>query len=251
MQRSAGDREVTSVFIIAASDVVRAGLETLLAGDAGFTVMGSAVDLSDFPAQGTEGASPDVVILDATRYGEETLELLRSFIEEIHEPAYPAGQPRWSGAGQPVPALVIIGAEPGEWLTEALRAGVVRATLPRAASSGEIVAAVTAASAGLIVLDPETFAAVVSTPASTVDDLPQPYDGRFPSVEPVVDALTAREREVLEMLAEGLSNKEIAGRMKISEHTVKFHVASIFAKLDASTRTEAVMHGIRQGLIMM
>ena len=65
------------------------------------------------------------------------------------------------------------------------------------------------------------------------------------------DVLTAREREVLELLASGLSNKEIAWRMKISEHTVKFHVASIFAKFDVSTRTEAVMRGIRQGLIMM
>ena len=71
------------------------------------------------------------------------------------------------------------------------------------------------------------------------------------SVEALLDALTSREREVLEMLAEGLSNKEIAWRMKISEHTVKFHVASVFAKLGASTRTEAVMHGIRQGLIMI
>ena len=68
---------------------------------------------------------------------------------------------------------------------------------------------------------------------------------------PEVDALTPREREVLEMLASGLSNKEIAWRMKISEHTVKFHVASIFAKLDVSTRTEAVMQGIRKGLVMM
>jgi DNA-binding CsgD family transcriptional regulator len=53
------------------------------------------------------------------------------------------------------------------------------------------------------------------------------------------------------MLVEGLSNKEIAWRMKISEHTVKFHVASIFSKLGVSTRTEAVTQGIRRGLIMM
>ena len=63
--------------------------------------------------------------------------------------------------------------------------------------------------------------------------------------------LTPREREVLEMLAEGLSNKEIAWRMNISEHTVKFHLASVFAKLDVSTRTEAVMQGLRRGLLMM
>ena len=53
------------------------------------------------------------------------------------------------------------------------------------------------------------------------------------------------------MLAEGLSNKGIAWRMNISEYTVKFHVASVFAKLDVSTRTEAVMQGLRRGLLMM
>jgi DNA-binding CsgD family transcriptional regulator len=74
---------------------------------------------------------------------------------------------------------------------------------------------------------------------------------RLPPIEPELDALTPREREVLDMLASGLSNKEIAWRMKISEHTVKFHVASVFAKLDVSTRTEAVMQGIRRGLVMM
>ena len=53
------------------------------------------------------------------------------------------------------------------------------------------------------------------------------------------------------MLAEGLSNKEIAWRLNISEHAVKFHLASVFAKLDVSTRTEAVMQGLRRGLLTM
>jgi DNA-binding NarL/FixJ family response regulator len=180
------------------------------------------------------------VIFDAERQGEETLGALRPFIEEMYE-------------GVDVPALVVIGAEREEWLREALRAGLVQAALPGAASSGEIISAVVAVSNGLIALDAETFAAVLSPATSAVDDLTgaQPYDERLPSVEPVHDALTPREREVLEMLAEGLSNKEIAWRMKISEHTVKFHIASIFGKLGASTRTEAVMQGIRQGLVMM
>ncbi|HKC74673.1 MAG TPA: response regulator transcription factor, partial [Chloroflexota bacterium] len=63
--------------------------------------------------------------------------------------------------------------------------------------------------------------------------------------------LTPREIEVLGMLAEGLGNKTIARRLGISEHTVKFHVGSIFAKLDASSRTEAVTLGARRGLIML
>ncbi len=208
---------MTSVFIIAASDVVRAGLESLLSGEAGFTVAGSAVDLPDFATLGAEGGSPDVVIFDVGRHGDTSAEALRHFIESGHD-------------DHDVPALVVIGAEREEWLLEALRAGVVRATLPHEASSGEIIAAVAAVSTGLFAIDAETFAVVLSSSTSIADDAADVQ---------------------LEMLAEGLSNKEIAWRMKISEHTVKFHVASIFAKLGASTRTEAVIHGIRQGLIML
>lgn len=64
-----------------------------------------------------------------------------------------------------------------------------------------------------------------------------------------VETLTAREHEVLELLADGLSNRDIAARLAISEHTVKFHLASIFGKLGASTRTEAVQRGVRLGVI--
>src|SRR5262249_22163099 len=65
------------------------------------------------------------------------------------------------------------------------------------------------------------------------------------------EALTPREVKVLAMVAEGLSNKTIARRLGISEHTVKFHVSSIFAKLGVSSRTEAVTLGVRRGLIML
>ena len=64
-----------------------------------------------------------------------------------------------------------------------------------------------------------------------------------------VEALTTREHEVLALVADGLSNRDIAGRLAISEHTVKFHLASIFGKLGVSTRTEAVQRGLRLGVI--
>ena len=67
--------------------------------------------------------------------------------------------------------------------------------------------------------------------------------------EPVAEALTARETEVLRLLADGLGNKEIAGHLNISEHTIKFHIRSILGKLGASSRTEAVSRGLRSGLI--
>ena len=65
------------------------------------------------------------------------------------------------------------------------------------------------------------------------------------------EALTPRELEVFAMLAEGAGNKAIAWKLGISEHTVKFHVASIMSKLSATSRTEAVAIGIRRGLIML
>ena len=63
--------------------------------------------------------------------------------------------------------------------------------------------------------------------------------------------LTPRELEVLRMMADGAANKEIAWKLAISEHTVKFHVASVMGKLNASSRTEAVTRGLRRGLILM
>jgi DNA-binding NarL/FixJ family response regulator len=115
-----------------------------------------------------------------------------------------------------------------------LRQGV-RAVLPHDATPAQIVAAVHAAAAGLAVVPVEDAAAAI----------PEPRD------RSMLEPLTRRETQVLEMLAEGLSNKEIAARLGISEHTAKFHVNSIFAKLGAGTRTEAVMRGIRSGLIMV
>ena len=69
------------------------------------------------------------------------------------------------------------------------------------------------------------------------------HDGRAP------ETLTPREREVLEWLAEGLTNRAIAARLGISDHTVKFHVASIYGKLGVSTRAEAIRRGLRRGFI--
>jgi NarL family two-component system response regulator YdfI len=240
VRRRAGGREAATVFIVAASDVVRLGLESFIANDARFTVVGSAPDLTELAAQaGAEGVSADVIIFDAEGQPDETFSALRDSVEEMNE-------------GGDLPAFVLIGAGQSEWVRDALRERVAWAALPHAASSDEIIAAVEAVSAGLVALDAETFSALLSR-SRPIDELSSASsdEASLASAAPEVDALTPREREVLEMLASGLSNKEIAWRMKISEHTVKFHVASIFAKLDVSTRTEAVMQGIRKGLVMM
>jgi DNA-binding NarL/FixJ family response regulator len=69
--------------------------------------------------------------------------------------------------------------------------------------------------------------------------------------EPFEETLTPRELEVLTLLAEGLANKAIAERLRISDQTVKFHVAAICGKLDAANRTDAVRRGIRRGLVSL
>ena len=121
------------------------------------------------------------------------------------------------------------------WTPAARRAGA-RAILDRQASREELRAAIGAVSAGLIALHPDVFGP------------PPPSDVERDDED---RALTAREIEILEMLAEGLSNQAIARRLKISRHTVKFHVAAILAKLRAHSRTEAVTLGVRRGLISL
>jgi DNA-binding NarL/FixJ family response regulator len=123
------------------------------------------------------------------------------------------------------------------WTPEALRLGV-RAVLRQDATSSEVLAAVGAASNGMAVLDPQELEALLTaaSPAPVSDE---------PS------ALTPRELEVLRMMAEGAANKIIAWKLGISEHTAKFHVASILGKLHAGTRAEAVAIGMRKGLILI
>ncbi len=121
---------------------------------------------------------------------------------------------------------------------DALRNGI-HGILPLNVGREVLLAAVKALSVGLTVV-PARFAETV---------LPTRSGGA--SREEFAEPLTSREKEVLEHLAEGLSNKTIAERLGISDHTVKFHVASILGKLGAASRTEAVTLAIRQGIIMV
>jgi DNA-binding NarL/FixJ family response regulator len=124
---------------------------------------------------------------------------------------------------------------------QALRMGA-RAVLPAELPRAQLLAALEAVSRGFLVAMPveaETIVAVSQIPSATN------------GVEELLEPLTPREQEVLRMLALGLANKEIAARLNISEHTVKFHVAAILGKLGAASRTEAVAKGIRHGLILL
>ncbi|MBP5973687.1 response regulator transcription factor [Brasilonema sp. CT11] len=212
------------VFVVAASPVVRAGLSAVVATSSKLTVVGSASDL-DALTREFEQLQPDVLLLDVSG----------QFQELVWEKLLSSQQ-------QPYPAIVVLTDELDSLdLEAALRAGV-RSILPSSSTESEIVAAVEAIALGLVVLHSDTIEFLLPLKESSVRDKQ--------TTNPV-QALTPREIEVLQMLGSGLSNKAIAKRLNISEHTVKFHVSSIFQKLSVSTRTEAVTVGVRLGLIML
>jgi DNA-binding NarL/FixJ family response regulator len=140
------------------------------------------------------------------------------------------------------PPFVLIGQaieEPGPDMVE----GRVRAILPDTAAGDEIVAAIKAVASGYVVL-PKKLLAMLIKGQSGSEELPKRN-----AAEPA--SLSAREIEVLAAMADGVSNKVIARRLRISFHTAKFHVAAILAKLDADTRTEAVAKAAQLGLVML
>ncbi|MBW4595075.1 MAG: response regulator transcription factor [Brasilonema angustatum HA4187-MV1] len=212
------------VFVVAASPVVRAGLSAVVATSSKLTVVGTASDL-DALTREFEQLQPDVLLLDVSG----------QFQELVWEKLLSSQQQQYS-------AIVVLTDELDSLdLEAALRAGV-RSILPSSSTESEIVAAVEAIALGLVVLHSDTIEFLLPLKESSVRDKQ--------TTNPV-QALTPREIEVLQMLGSGLSNKAIAKRLNISEHTVKFHVSSIFQKLSVSTRTEAVTVGVRLGLIML
>jgi two-component system, NarL family, response regulator YdfI len=200
--------------VAATSAVRRVGLESIVRSHLDFQLagsFGSVASLFSF----SHGTELDVFVIDSD-----------SIPDLLHEPMSDA-------------AIVLLTAVSDARSISRLLRNRVRAILSRESDPDDVISAIYAAQDGLVLLSPpaaESLAAV--------------YDDRALEVETgSSEEITSRETDVLRMLAEGLVNKDIATRLGISEHTVKFHISSILDKLGASTRTEAVALGIRRGLI--
>lgn len=204
------------VLLASASAVRRAGLETLVKSAPSLRLVGSLQGTHSIAQRAEElRLRPDVVLAD---YGSES------------PPA------TVTPLNLPIVALID---QPGfSWAAHALRSGV-KAILPRESRSEDIVAATQSAHAGWLLVDPKTTRSLVERLPRSSPDLAQHDD------------LTPREIEVLTMMTEGLGNRQIADRLMVSGHTIKFHISSILDKLGASTRTEAVTLGLRRGLILL
>jgi DNA-binding NarL/FixJ family response regulator len=205
----------TRVFVVAPTPTLRAGLRSMLAAveTADLLVVGEADLLADPVPRLTEA---DVLLVADDELLEETA---------------------LSVSEDGTQSLLLLSDDEGA--TSRLRVLSLRGwgVVPPDAPSEELGAAVAAVAQGLTVL-PKTLAdRLLDEPAAPVEELSDP--------------LTARESEVLGLLGRGLSNKMIARELHISEHTVKFHISSLYSKLGVSNRAEAVSQGARHGLISL
>ena len=206
---------MTRVFLVAESSRARERLEEALES-ADLVVAGVASDLER--VNDADLAGVDVMLAQGNDQAPgEILESMEA-----------------SGAMEVTRVALLMGDVAPSWVNQALRAGV-RGILPLEVDGNQLSAAIRAMAQGLVVLYPSEDRLSRRTRLDAYD----------------VESLTAREKEVLQMLGLGKSNKEIAAQLKISEHTVKFHVASVLGKLGAATRTQAVSIAMRRGLILL
>lgn len=199
----------------------RLGLRALLAADEALVVVDEFSSWSEQP--GTLATAVDVIVL--------------------------AGDPQsWinvnrAGSGEePPPAILLLSDDTQNAAALQAHPNLVWGWLPLDTSADELTAAVRAVYQGLWVIAPAFRRAVLAESASPA---------RLSADSELVESLTARESQVLQGLAQGLANKQIAHQLGISENTVKYHISSIYAKLGAANRTEAVRLGIQYGLLSL
>ena len=205
------------VLIKASSPEVEERLEDLLSAYPQFQIANEAAGDFDSLPDSFLDLQPDVILAetDGRETGEETLDQTAS-----------------EGAS------ILLVRDPSAVVLTALRQGA-RGVLPSNASGAQIAATIEAVAAGLFVIGGDEIGQLV--PSRTLKE----------ASKDLLEPLTPREIEVLRAMADGLANKEIAGRLGISENTIKFHVASVMGKLGAASRTEAVMLGIRHGIVLI
>jgi two-component system nitrate/nitrite response regulator NarL len=210
------------VLIVDDHTLFRSGVKLVLQRQEGFTVVGEAGD-------GLEGVKrakqlkPDVVLLDLHMPGTSGLEALRLLAEEV-----PSAQ-----------VVMLTVSEDAEDLLEALRAGA-RGYLLKNIDTEFLVDAIQRAARGESVMSPPMA-------CKLADAMRQPVKGVTPDGSAA--RLTARERDILQMLARGASNKEIARAFGLAESTVKIHVQSILRKLNLTSRVQAAVYAVEHGLL--
>jgi len=217
--------EKIKILIVDDHPVVRDGLSAILETQADFEVVGEAGDGREAVAQ-VEKLQPDIVLLDLDMPVMDGLEALRQIMQQ-----------------RPQTKIIIFTVfDTDERILAAVQLGAQGYLLKGDAPRDEIFRAVRTVYQGGALLQPLVAGKLLRQMQNNTPPAPKPSNN---------EELTEREQEVLELVAKGFANKEIANRLVISERTVKFHVSAILAKLGVSNRTEAVTTAAQQGLIKL
>jgi DNA-binding NarL/FixJ family response regulator len=207
--------------------VVRQGLRSFLEAQ-GFEVVGEAAD-GDEAVRLVERTQPDVLLTDVVMPGVDGIEAIR----------------RLRAAGSSVGILVLTSFSGAEQVIPAIQAGADGYML-KDAGPAALDGAIRAVHRGEPLLAPEAAAVVMAKVADAADPAAATAAG---PVHPDLERLTAREREVLAGLGRGLSNRQLAAELYVSEKTVKTHVSNVLAKLRLGDRTQAALFAVRVGLV--
>ncbi len=210
------------VLIVDDDDLMRAGLRGILASDERIEVVGEERDGRD-AAYRTRMVEPDIVLMDVRMPDLDGISATREVL---------AAHPE-------VRVVILTTFEQDDYIFGALSAGASGFLLKRTAPE-DLIAAVHTVAAGDSLLSPSVTSRVIEHMAAR--------PGPSTAGDPRLDELTAREREVLELMARGLSNGEIAGELVIEESTVKTHVKRVLAKLEARDRVQAVIFAHEHGI---
>jgi DNA-binding NarL/FixJ family response regulator len=212
----------TRILIVDDHAVLREGIRTLLSQEKDFDIVGEAGNGEEAVRLAGE-LKPDIVIMDIVMPLMNGVDATRR-IKQL----YPA-----------MSVLVLSAFSDIRYIVDLLEAGA-RGYLLKSSAGKELVKALRAVRSGESVLDPEVTRKLVQRLASLSKTTGEPETG---------GQLTARELEILKWAARGLSNKEISGKLFISLRTVKAHLTNIFNKLGCGSRTDAIIKGLKQGLI--
>jgi DNA-binding NarL/FixJ family response regulator len=204
------------VLLVDDHQVVRRGLRTFLEVQGDIEVVGEAADGDEGVARALE-LRPDVILMDVRMPGTDGIEALRLLRE----------------AGSPARVLIVTSFTEQRTVVPALRAGAA-GYVYKDIDPVALADAIRSVRAGHVLLQPEVAGALLSQDQT-------PAGGRGGS-------LTEREREVLALIADGRSNREIARALVLSEKTVKTHVSNILMKLDVADRTQAALWAVRNGV---
>jgi two-component system, NarL family, response regulator LiaR len=210
--------DAITILVVDDHAVVREGLRTFLGLQAGFEIVGEAAD-GDEALERAEQLDPDVILMDLVMPNRDGVSAMQTLKQR----------------GSRSRVIVLTSFLEDDRLLPALEAGAAGYLLKNS-QPAELARAVRAAHAGEAIIDPTVAARLVHALSER------------PAAAPAFDGLTARERDVLTLIAQGRSNKRIALELGISEKTVKTHVGHVLAKLDVTDRTQAAVLAVQAGL---